>query len=99
MLEQEFDFRGHDSAFKDRYLQLQNVRLSFIPTDKSDIHDLGPMEEVSRGTIHFCRFIQLFLVHMPTYFLSSCKKVVPNLVKHVYSAPNQVANIMEMKEV
>ncbi|XP_059280422.1 photosynthetic NDH subunit of lumenal location 1, chloroplastic [Lycium ferocissimum] len=65
----EFDFRGHDSAFKDRYLQLQNVRLSFIPTDKSDIHDLGPMEEV-----------------------------VPNLVKHVYSAPNQVANIMEMKE-
>ncbi|KAM3287584.1 photosynthetic NDH subunit of lumenal location 1, chloroplastic [Capsicum chacoense] len=65
----EFDFRGHDSAFKDRYLQLQNVRLSFIPTDKSDIHDLGPMEEV-----------------------------VPDLVKHVYSAPNQVANIMEMKE-
>ncbi|OIS98525.1 PREDICTED: photosynthetic NDH subunit of lumenal location 1, chloroplastic [Nicotiana attenuata] len=65
----EFDFRGHDSAFKDRYLQLQNVRLSFIPTDKSDIHDLGPMEEV-----------------------------VANLVKHVYSAPNQVANIMEMRE-
>ncbi|XP_043698299.1 photosynthetic NDH subunit of lumenal location 1, chloroplastic [Telopea speciosissima] len=42
----EFDFRGHDSAFKDRYLQLQNVRVSFIPTDKSDIHDLGPMDEV-----------------------------------------------------
>ncbi|XP_059628192.1 photosynthetic NDH subunit of lumenal location 1, chloroplastic isoform X2 [Cornus florida] len=42
----EFDFRGHDSAFKDRYLQLQNVRLSFLPTDKKDIHDLGPMEEV-----------------------------------------------------
>ncbi|KAI8563762.1 hypothetical protein RHMOL_Rhmol03G0134300 [Rhododendron molle] len=42
----EFDFRGHDSAFKDRYLQLQNVRVSFIPTDKTDIHDLGPMEEV-----------------------------------------------------
>nr|DAD37152.1 TPA_asm: hypothetical protein HUJ06_007793 [Nelumbo nucifera] len=42
----DFDFRGHDSAFKDRYLQLQNVRLSFIPTDKRDIHDLGPMEEV-----------------------------------------------------
>ncbi|XP_016502689.1 photosynthetic NDH subunit of lumenal location 1, chloroplastic isoform X2 [Nicotiana tabacum] len=65
----EFDFRGHDSAFKDRYLQLQNVRLSFIPSDKSDIHDLGPIEEV-----------------------------VANLVKHVYSAPNQVANIMEMRE-
>ena len=45
-LDQEFDFRGHDSAFKDRYLQLQNVRVSFIPTEKSDIHDLGPMEEV-----------------------------------------------------
>ena len=43
---QEFDFIAHDSAFKDRYLQLQNVRLSFIPTDKNDIHDLGPMENV-----------------------------------------------------
>ncbi|KAM7499236.1 hypothetical protein LguiA_023650 [Lonicera macranthoides] len=42
----DFDFRGHDSAFKDRYLQLQNVRVSFIPTDKSDVHELGPMEEV-----------------------------------------------------
>ncbi|KAK2987783.1 hypothetical protein RJ640_030673 [Escallonia rubra] len=42
----DFDFRGHDSAFKDRYLQLQNVRVSFIPTDKSDIRDMGPMEEV-----------------------------------------------------
>ncbi|GMG99352.1 hypothetical protein Nepgr_001192 [Nepenthes gracilis] len=42
----EFDFRAHDSAFKDRYLQLQNVRVSFIPTEKTDIHDLGPMEEV-----------------------------------------------------
>ncbi|XP_042512537.1 photosynthetic NDH subunit of lumenal location 1, chloroplastic [Macadamia integrifolia] len=42
----EFDFRGHDSAFKDRYLQLQNVRVSFLPTDKSDIHELGPMDEV-----------------------------------------------------
>ncbi|CAK9176507.1 unnamed protein product [Ilex paraguariensis] len=42
----EFDFRGHDSAFKDRYLQLQNVRVKFLPTDKTDIHDLGPMEEV-----------------------------------------------------
>ncbi|XP_071930071.1 photosynthetic NDH subunit of lumenal location 1, chloroplastic isoform X3 [Coffea arabica] len=41
----DFDFRGHDSAFKDRYLQLQNVRLSFIPTDKSDVHDLGPLDE------------------------------------------------------
>ncbi|KAK2631200.1 hypothetical protein EUGRSUZ_G02907 [Eucalyptus grandis] len=42
----EFDFRGHDSAFKDRYLQLQNVRVRFIPTDKKDIHDMGPMDEV-----------------------------------------------------
>ncbi|XP_024021556.1 photosynthetic NDH subunit of lumenal location 1, chloroplastic [Morus notabilis] len=42
----DFDFRAHDSAFKDRYLQLQNVRVRFIPTDKKDIHDLGPMEEV-----------------------------------------------------
>ncbi|KAG4998742.1 hypothetical protein JHK84_029787 [Glycine max] len=42
----EFDFRAHDSAFKDRYLQLQNVRVRFIPTEKKDIRELGPMEEV-----------------------------------------------------
>uniref|UniRef100_A0A0F7GX47 PsbP-like protein 2 n=1 Tax=Hypseocharis bilobata TaxID=253189 RepID=A0A0F7GX47_9ROSI len=42
----EFDFLAHDSAFKDRYLQLQNVRVRFIPTDKKDVHDLGPMEQV-----------------------------------------------------
>ncbi|KAL2323906.1 hypothetical protein Fmac_022964 [Flemingia macrophylla] len=42
----EFDFRAHDSGFKDRYLQLQNVRVRFIPTEKKDIRDLGPMEEV-----------------------------------------------------
>ncbi|KAL8533382.1 hypothetical protein ACS0TY_009678 [Phlomoides rotata] len=65
----DFDFRGHDSAFKDRYLQLQNVRLSFIPTEKSDIHDLGPMEEV-----------------------------VENLVNNVYSAPNQIGDILSMQE-
>lgn len=45
---QEFDFRAHDSAFKDRYLQLQNVRVRFIPTSKKDIHDMGPMEEVKK---------------------------------------------------
>ncbi|KAL0862400.1 hypothetical protein Bca101_041518 [Brassica carinata] len=42
----EFDFRAHDSAFKDRYLQLQNVRVRFIPTEKTDIREVGPMEEV-----------------------------------------------------
>ncbi|XP_030512560.1 photosynthetic NDH subunit of lumenal location 1, chloroplastic isoform X2 [Rhodamnia argentea] len=65
----EFDFRGHDSAFKDRYLQLQNVRVRFIPTDKQDIHDMGPMDEV-----------------------------VSNLVKNIYAAPNQIANIFYMQE-
>ncbi|KAL0414012.1 UNVERIFIED_CONTAM: Photosynthetic NDH subunit of lumenal location 1, chloroplastic [Sesamum radiatum] len=65
----DFDFIGHDSAFKDRYLQLQNVRLSFIPTDKTDVHDMGPMEEV-----------------------------VANLVTNVYSAPTQVATILDMQE-
>ncbi|KAL3828861.1 hypothetical protein ACJIZ3_017663 [Penstemon smallii] len=65
----EFDFRAHDSAFKDRYMQLQNVRLSFIPTDKTDIHDLGPMEEV-----------------------------VTNLITNIYSAPNQVADLLSMQE-
>ncbi|GLT31388.1 hypothetical protein SLA2020_061300 [Shorea laevis] len=65
----EFDYRGHDSAFKDRYLQLQSVRVRFIPTEKKDIHDLGPMEEV-----------------------------ITNLVKHVYAAPNQVPNIIDMQE-
>ncbi|XP_074312906.1 photosynthetic NDH subunit of lumenal location 1, chloroplastic-like isoform X2 [Silene latifolia] len=47
----DFEFRAHDSAFKDRYLQLQNVRLSFLPTDKQDIHDLGPMEDVVRDLV------------------------------------------------
>ncbi|KAJ0045071.1 photosynthetic NDH subunit of lumenal location 1, chloroplastic [Pistacia vera] len=42
----DFEFIGHDSAFKDRYLQLQTVRVRFIPTDKKDIHDLGPVNEV-----------------------------------------------------
>ncbi|XP_012459067.1 photosynthetic NDH subunit of lumenal location 1, chloroplastic [Gossypium raimondii] len=65
----EFDFRGHDSAFKDRFLQLQNVRVRFIPTDKQDIHELGPIEEV-----------------------------VYNLVNHVYAAPNQMVNILDMQE-
>ncbi|KAK9684163.1 hypothetical protein RND81_10G190700 [Saponaria officinalis] len=65
----DFEFRAHDSAFKDRYLQLQNVRLSFLPTDKQDIHDLGPMQDV-----------------------------VPDLVKNIYAAPNQVAYIKDMQE-
>lgn len=43
---QDFDFLGHDSAFKDRFAALQHVRVCFIPTDKKDIRDLGPMEEV-----------------------------------------------------
>ncbi|XP_014512772.1 photosynthetic NDH subunit of lumenal location 1, chloroplastic [Vigna radiata var. radiata] len=42
----EFDFLAHDSAFKDKVLQLQNVRVRFIPTEKKDVRDLGPMEEV-----------------------------------------------------
>ncbi|KAH9767829.1 photosynthetic NDH subunit of lumenal location 1 [Citrus sinensis] len=65
----EFEFTGHDSGFKDRYLQLQNVRVRFIPTNKKDVHDLGPMEEV-----------------------------VSNLARHVYAAPNQVADILDMQE-
>ncbi|XP_050250369.1 photosynthetic NDH subunit of lumenal location 1, chloroplastic [Quercus robur] len=65
----EFDFRAHDSAFKDKFMQLHNVRVRFIPTDKKDIHDMGPMEEV-------------------VYYL----------VKHVYAAPNQVADIINMQE-
>ena len=37
---------GHDSAFKDRNVQLQSVRVAFVPTTKTDIRDLGPMDEV-----------------------------------------------------
>ncbi|KAI4384461.1 hypothetical protein MLD38_002616 [Melastoma candidum] len=48
----EFDFRGHDSAFKDRHLQLQNVRVRFIPTDKKDIHEMGPMDEVVSNLVN-----------------------------------------------
>nr|AQX44175.1 hypothetical protein [Apostasia odorata] len=42
----DFDFLGHDSAFKDRTAALQHVRVAFIPTKKNDVRDLGPMEEV-----------------------------------------------------
>ncbi|PNY03726.1 psbP-like protein 2 chloroplastic-like [Trifolium pratense] len=45
--------RAHDSAFKDRYLQLQNVRVRFIPTEKNDIRDLGPMEEVVTDLVKY----------------------------------------------
>lgn len=48
---QEFDFRAHDSAFKDRYLQLQNVRVKFIPTEKKDIHEEGSLDEVKESSI------------------------------------------------
>ncbi|ERN05954.1 photosynthetic NDH subunit of lumenal location 1, chloroplastic isoform X2 [Amborella trichopoda] len=48
----DFEFLGHDSAFKDRILPLQNVRVSFKPTDKSDIHDLGPMKEVVMNLVN-----------------------------------------------
>ncbi|XP_006649868.1 photosynthetic NDH subunit of lumenal location 1, chloroplastic [Oryza brachyantha] len=41
----DFDFLGHDSAFKDRNVALQCVRVGFIPTRKTDIRDLGPMDE------------------------------------------------------
>ncbi|CAN6295554.1 unnamed protein product [Urochloa humidicola] len=41
----DFDFLGHDSAFKDKNLALQCVRVGFIPTEKTDIRDLGPMDE------------------------------------------------------
>ncbi|XP_015876970.1 photosynthetic NDH subunit of lumenal location 1, chloroplastic isoform X1 [Ziziphus jujuba] len=47
----DFDFRAHDSAFKDRFLQLQNVRVRFLPTEKEDIHDLGPLEEVVSNVV------------------------------------------------
>uniref|UniRef100_A0A0F7CYK1 PsbP-like protein 2 n=1 Tax=Goodyera fumata TaxID=1390594 RepID=A0A0F7CYK1_9ASPA len=42
----DFDFLGHDSAFKDRIAALQHVRVGFIPTTKNDIRDLGSMQEV-----------------------------------------------------
>ncbi|XP_042012549.1 photosynthetic NDH subunit of lumenal location 1, chloroplastic-like isoform X1 [Salvia splendens] len=65
----DFDFIGHDSAFKDKSLQLQNVRLSFLPTTKTDIRELGPMDEV-----------------------------IFHLTNDVYSAPNQIADILDMQE-
>uniref|UniRef100_A0ACD5YMY7 Uncharacterized protein n=1 Tax=Avena sativa TaxID=4498 RepID=A0ACD5YMY7_AVESA len=41
----DFEFLGHDSVFKDRNVQLQSVRVAFIPTTKTDVRDLGPMDE------------------------------------------------------
>jgi hypothetical protein len=53
---QDFDFLGHDSAFKDRNVQLQSVRVAFIPTTKTDIRDLGPMDEVVFRVMAFKRW-------------------------------------------
>nr|GMC92784.1 photosynthetic NDH subunit of lumenal location 1, chloroplastic [Ipomoea batatas] len=64
----DFDFRGHDSAFKDRHLQLQNVRVSFIPTEQADIHDLGPMQEVM--TLNFVIFIFFFFQFIMNLLMS-----------------------------
>ncbi|ONI24184.1 hypothetical protein PRUPE_2G229200 [Prunus persica] len=49
----DFEFRAHDSAFKDRYMQLHNVRVRFLPTNKTDIHELGPMEEVVSDLVRY----------------------------------------------
>ncbi|XVE99502.1 hypothetical protein REPUB_Repub03eG0204400 [Reevesia pubescens] len=94
----EFDFRGHDSAFKDRFLQLQNLRVRFIPTDKKDIHDLEPN---GRGKeMQFCLLSFKFFENkeMEFYKVFLCLQVVYNLVNHVYAAPNLMVNILDMKE-
>jgi hypothetical protein len=56
---QDFDFLGHDSAFKDRNVALQSVRVGFVPTQKTDIRDLGPMDEVSFRLISCFAFLVL----------------------------------------
>ncbi|MQM14935.1 hypothetical protein Taro_047871 [Colocasia esculenta] len=61
----DFDFIGCDSAFKDRNVALQHVRVSFIPTDKSDIRDLGPMEEVIPDLV---KNVYAAPTQMPTIF-------------------------------
>ncbi|KAI8013550.1 Transcriptional corepressor LEUNIG [Camellia lanceoleosa] len=61
--EGQYCWEGHDSAFKDRYLQLQNVRVSFIPTDKRDIHDLSPMEEVLLVSCILTRTVKACALH------------------------------------
>lgn len=55
---------AHDSAFKDKVLQLQNVRVRFIPTEKKDVRDLGPMEEVM---LENC--VLMFFVNSAVYFV------------------------------
>jgi len=75
------------------------VRVRFIPTEKNDIHEVGPMEEVCITHLTFPLpsmslenshwFIILIYVH----------QVVYDLVKHKFAAPNQVATIYDMKEV
>lgn len=54
---------GHDSAFKDRFAALQHVRVSFIPTEKKDIRDLGSMEEVMLvGKLHSIQLQSAFFI-------------------------------------
>ncbi|GLJ06159.1 hypothetical protein SUGI_0032600 [Cryptomeria japonica] len=47
----DYVFRGQDAAFKDVRKAMENVRLSFVPTDKKDIHDLGPPAVVIKKLI------------------------------------------------
>uniref|UniRef100_A0A1D1XYV8 PsbP-like protein 2, chloroplastic n=1 Tax=Anthurium amnicola TaxID=1678845 RepID=A0A1D1XYV8_9ARAE len=61
----DFDFTGCDSAFKDRNVALQHVRVSFIPTEKSDIRDLGSMEEVIPDLV---KNVYAAPTQMPTIF-------------------------------
>lgn len=53
---QDFDFLGHDSAFRDKFAALQHVRVGFIPTSKTDVHDLGPMDEVFFVVVFFMSY-------------------------------------------
>lgn len=98
---QDFEFRAHDSAFKDRYMQLHNVRVRFLPTNKTDIHELGPMEEVK--PLHFFFFcLGCFIFSMKFKWpLTSFhfEQVVSDLVRYKLASPNQYATIFGMQEV
>lgn len=81
-------------------MQLQNVRVRFIPTEKTDIREVGPMDEVCNThlTVPLSLYISFERFHIGSAFLR-LNQVVYDLVKHKFAAPNQVATIYDMKEV
>lgn len=81
-------------------MQLHNVRVRFLPTNKTDIHELGPMEEVKPLQFFFCLGCFIFSMKFKWPLISfHFEQVVSDLVRYKLASPNQYATIFGMQEV